>query len=309
MATITAIYNCAQNVLYSALELIWETFTTDVDTFHNYKAAYTAASATDADAAIATAAGMPEAAVNVAIAEEIGVDVKKLAAIVILDFNKTKGYINTAFAKEYQHANYTQAGQAHYTKATNHDWESVKSLGLANHAYISNLIKKPLLEANNNMPTAFIGIVDTNNTNFGNKYTAYTTAMNTADSTDDKLTANNNCFTTGRNMLNDAAILFPDNPNYVWDHVVESIDPQEQGIKGTAKNAITSLPLAITITAKMEGSQAVTVTADAKGKFKQSLPHGIYTITISLRGYITQTITKEITLHNMSRLNPLMQPE
>ncbi len=308
MSTVTAIYNCAQSVLYSALEIVWALFTDDVDTFHTYKAAYTATTATDAMDAVDAAEALPEAAVNKAAAEEIGVDVKKLSEIVLTNYRKTKGYINTAFAPEYQHANYMQAGETHYRKASQHDWEEVKALGESMLTFISDAVKKPLLIANDNMPTTFITSVGTDNDNFVSKYNAYKAALRTSDATDAKLTANNACFATARNMLNDAAILFPDNPQYAWENVLTSIDPHEQGFTGSAKDSVSSLPLQVAIIAKMDGSPAISLTADAKGKFKQILASGTYTINVSLRGYQTQFITKEITVHNMSRLKFLMVP-
>ena len=308
MSTVTAIYNCAQSVLYSALEIVWALFTDDVDTFHTYKAAYTATTATDAMDAVDAAEALPEAAVNKAAAEEIGVDVKKLSEIVLTNYRKTKGYINTAFAPEYQHANYMQAGETHYRKASQHDWEEVKALGESMLTFISDAVKKPLLIANDNMPTTFITSVGTDNDNFVSKYNAYKAALRTSDATDAKLTANNACFATARNMLNDAAILFPDNPQYAWENVLTSIDPHEQGFTGSTKDSVSSLPLQVAIIAKMDGSPAISLTADAKGKFKQILASGTYTINVSLRGYQTQFITKEITVHNMSRLKFLIVP-
>jgi len=308
MSTVKAIYNCAQSVLYSALEIVWALFSNDVDTFHNYKPAYSDTTATDALDAVDAAEALPEAAVNKAAAEEIGVDVKKLSDIVLTNYRKTKGYINTAFAPEYQHANYMQAGETHYRKASQHDWEEIKALGESMLTYITDVVKKPLLVANNNMPPAFLTSVGTDNDNFISKYNAYKAALRTSEATDAKITANNKCYTTARNMLNDAAILFPDNSKYVWENVINSIDPHEQGFTGSAKDSVSSLPLPVAIIAKMDGSPAISLTADAKGKFKQILASGTYTITVSLRGYHTQSIIKEITVHNMSRLKFLMIP-
>lgn len=312
MATVKAEYTCGQNVLYSAIETLWERYSEDVAAFTNYKPSYTDATATAALAANEAAEEMPDATVQVAIAEEIGIDVLKLSEIVLDDYQKTKGYINGAFTKEYQHANYIQSGQNHYAKASNKDWESVLSLAKTNLEYITNSVKQPLLEADDNMPATFITSVTTNNANFVAKYKAYKIAMNTEVSTDAKITANNGSYNTTRKMLADAAIIGRTNPTlgarYIWDDIEASIDPKAEGLKGKAIDSVTSLPVIVTIIAKKQNKPAVTFKVDKSGKFSQILESGNYDLTVSAPNHKTQNINKDVLPHTMSRLNLSMVP-
>lgn len=300
-------YVCAQQDLYSGLETLWSNYAEDIADFTAYKAGYTLAKGTAAVAAVAAAKVLPDDDARSGVSEVLRTEVQTAADDVIGDFVKTKGYINGIVTKAARKATYGIAGQNYYRAATQDDWESVAGLGSSMIGYI-NANETVLEDGGENMPKdTFKASVEGHISIFAEKYLAFKDKKQTGVGTDDKIKANNACFTTGADMREDAQIIFRKDAEkakrYDWTAIIDSINPTVSGMKGGVIDSNTDLGIAeATVSMKAEGKPAIETKTDAAGKYALTgIEADTYTVTISKIGFESVTeiiVVKKGTVSN-----------
>jgi hypothetical protein len=309
-------YNCAQKDLYSALNTLWDNYGEDLADFTAFKASYTVAKKNAAKLAIKNAKEMLDDQARGAAAEQLRIKVAKKADVVIGNFLQTKGYINGVFEKEFRKANYESAGQKSYRRATEDDWESVSAIGTSlvgvNGYLPTNVVL--LEDGGNNMPAGFPATVLANVDAFELDYAAFKLASETGVATQAKIKANNACYTTGREMMDDAEIIyrkdFEKAKRYIWDNLLAMINPSVAGMKGTVLNGNTNVgEPAVTVSMKQEGKEAIETVTDVKGIYEISgIEAGTYTVTITKAGFQTIVEIIVIKVGTVSTRNFPLQP-
>ncbi|MBI4929356.1 MAG: hypothetical protein HY841_01230 [Bacteroidetes bacterium] len=292
-------YNCSQQDLYSALNTLWDNYAKDIADFTNYKQSYTAQKGLDAKKAIAAAKKLPDDQARGAEAEQLRIKVEKAADVVIGNFLQTKGYINGVFTEEFRKANYEKAGQKYYRKANQNDWESVSGMGSSMNNYIADNLTL-LQDGGNNMPAGFELTVDGNVTAFEDLYTDFKSASETGVETAKKIKANNACYTTARDMMDDGQIIYRKKheyaERYIFERILEMINPKVSGMKGTVLNGSTNAGLAkAEIKMQQENKEAILIVCDEEGNYEEKLESGTYTATIS-KGPEFESVTEVIVI-------------
>ena len=316
MEPVLANYTCSQQDLYSADNTLWDNFGQDLVDFTAFKASYVAGTRTAAKLAIKNAKDLPDDQSRGAAAEQLRIKVAKKADIVIGNFLQTKGYINGVFTQEFRKANYESAGQNYYRKATEDDWESVSGMGsslVGTNGYLPT--NSVLLQAGGtNMPAGFPATVLANVNAFELDYAAFKLASETGVATQTKILANNACYTTGREMMIDAEIIYRKDAakakRYVWDVLLAAINPSVAGMKGTVLNGNTDVGEGdVTVSMKQEGKEAIDTVTDVNGIYELSgIEAGTYTVTISKVGFQTIVEIVVIKVGTVSTRNFPLQP-
>lgn len=292
-------YNCSMQDLYSALNTIWDNYKEDMGDFTAYKAGYVLAKFTSAKAAIKAAKELPDDQARSGPAELLRIKVVDAADKVIGNFVQAKGYINGVVAAPSRKATYEIAGQKYYRKATNDDWESVVGMGTSLNKYLDD--NSTLLEdGGNNMPATFPADVLLNTEAFELVYGQFKSASETGVKTGTKITANNGCYTTAREMMDDAAIIYRKNSTkadrYIFDKILDMLNPKVAGMKGDVLDSNTNEGIeGAEVKMQQEGKPAIVTTTDADGHYEQTgIEAGTYTVTITKAGF--QTVNEIIVI-------------
>src|SRR5688572_12645996 len=169
-------YHCAQNVLYSILELAWDYYDLHLARFAAYKGSYTNATSAAGRLLIETAELLPDENQRGEQAETLRIELVPLGRVCTQNYQKLKGYIRSAFAENVWKPKFEAAGQPYFKAASNDDWEQVKALNTAMKGYItanSATLQIDLQSGGVNMPVTFPGVVITASDAFEVKYTAF----------------------------------------------------------------------------------------------------------------------------------------
>ena len=277
-------YSCSQQDLYSALNTLWDNHIKDIADFTAYKQSYTLAKAVAAKAAIKAAQKLPDDQARGAEAEQLRIKVEKAADDVIGNFLQTKGYINGVFTEKFRKPNYEKAGQKYYRKANENDWESVSGMGSSMTNYIADNLTL-LQDGGTNMPAGFELTVDGNVAAFELVYEKFKSASETGVETAKKIKANNACYTTARDMMDDGQIIYRKKheyaERYIFDRILNMINPKASGMKGTVLNGKTNAGLAgAEIKMQQENKEAILIVCDDEGNYEETMESGTYTATI-----------------------------
>lgn len=307
-------FNCSQPELYSVCDTGWNSCSANLAAFTNFSPMYDAAFVTAAKAAIAAAMGLPDE-------EQRDEDTRTFRAemLVLLKdnnelFQRLKRYITKAYPKDQLKIKFAAAGQAHYEKASNEDWNAAKSLYKDADDFIQ--ANTAALEANDNMPpgpAGFAAQFATARNNFNTKYQAYIDAgQNDEVETQDKTEANNVIHAAVMSMFLDGQMIFKNNEAkkklFTFEQVLLNVaGPGSTGFKGTAKESVTNVLLP-NVLVKVIGTD-VEILTDAEGKFSKILAAGTYTFIITCEGFQDLQITDfEIVTGAMKTLNITLVP-
>lgn len=293
-------YEDAQEDVYSIHETGWENYDDHQPEFEAFKPKYTTQYSIDAKEAIVAAREMPDNDARTALAQMKHVELEKQYKIARLKFQKTKSYIAGAYRdnKAEQKIQFKAAGQRHYLASGNKDWESILSMNQSAANYLHE--NMTVLTAGNNMPANFPGLYATHSNNFMLAHLAFKQAEQTSEMTDAKIIATNGVESTGREMMNDAQLVFADRPDIAvkFDHatIKELVNAKTNGINGEVTDALTFQEIAgAKITIQKAGEPAVELTCDAEGHYSKVVSLGTYTVTSVAPGYGPVTHEAKVT--------------
>jgi hypothetical protein len=231
-------------------------------------------------------------------------------------WQRLKRYVIKAFPKTEQEIRLTAAGQQHYAKAANKDWEAVKRLLIDGSAFIT--ANSVALLADDNMPPTFATAFNTKKTSFDTYYEDFLDASQDEEiETQTKVTANNEIHASVMSMMLDGQEIFKNNEAikklFTFDQVLLTVTgPGNQGFKGNISNATNDLPLGVTATVAITGPTNKTVETDENDHFdcpQLTAGEQAYTITVTATGYQTKILNNQtVNTGTMKTINIELTP-
>jgi hypothetical protein len=308
---LTPLFNCGQQDLYAVCRLVWEAVTDNLADFTAFKAKYVAAFVTAREAEIDAAELLPDQEQRDEESRTLRVQLKNKAKEARDGWQRLKSYITEAFPEDELEIKLDAAGAQHYRKASNDDWAAVKRLLLDGNTFITD--NTAALTAGGNMPVAFAATFTTLKTEFDTLNQSFFNAEQSSEiDTQTKIEANNNIFEEVSKACADGQLIFKNNEAvkklYTFDQVLLTVTgPGNTGIKGTAKNSVTNLPVP-NVLITFFGTDIEIIT-DADGKFQRIIAAGTYTIIVTCPGFQDIQITDfEIETGIMRTLNITLVP-
>jgi hypothetical protein len=308
-------YPCSQKDLYSVLETAWTNYANKQADFSNHKGMYTLSYGTTAMAAVTAAKAMPDEQARSTEAEMLRTVVVGRGKTCLKNFQKLKSYIETAFPdREHWNIQFEGAGQSYYAGASNEEWESMEAMNQSGKNYIAaNAALLAGVPAGSNMPATFAAAFTADADGFTTKYLEFKVAEETSEDTAAKITANNEVYRKGMDMMRDGQVIYMDNLEvrklFVFNTLLELINPPANGVKGSVKATVTNEPLAgAKVKTQKTGEVAVETIADVEGKYSKMLSAGEYTITANADGYETQSVTITLNSTGFKTFDFVMEP-
>jgi hypothetical protein len=228
------------------------------------------------------------------------------------NWQKLKRYISKAYPENQQKPKLEEAGSLDYLKASQKNWEKVRSLNQAALNFLNN--NQATLQANNNMPPTFIADYITPKETFQTQHQSFLDAEETArQGTQDKITANNLVHKNLMDMLLDGQEIFKTNDavkrQFIFTELLFLVSGAgTAGVRGTIANSNNGeLIVNASVIANPGGKTAIT---NEDGRYLISpLAAGEFTIEIIADGYETQTIENHIVIKGtISTLNIELTP-
>ncbi len=305
-------YNCSQQELYTVARLGWNSCSQHIVKFGNFKAKYIPAYITTHLNEITAASIIHDAQARGAKSEKLRVQLTEKNKEALDIWQGLKRYIADAFPENLQKATLEEAGQKHYEKASNYDWDATEGLLTSGSVFISDYQTE--LEADDNMPITFPAEFNTFKTEFTTLHQNFLNSReDSAVGTQDKVVANNVVYNKLVSMLLDGQYIFRKDEatkkQFLFSELLyKASGTGTAGIKGTVTDAITHLPLK-----NVEIKFLLTIKTgktDDEGKYEiKQVAHGKFDIEASLEGYQTRTISEfEILIGNISTLNIELTP-
>lgn len=295
---VKAIYSIAQKDVYSVILTAWGNYAEHQAEFENFKGFYKPDYGIDAIAELNAAKALPDNEARSSEAETLRVAVKEKGLVCLNNFQRLKRYIVTAFPnKEVQKPQNEAAGDNYYEDAANEDWESMEMMNQSAKNYIA--ANQTVLTDGNNMPATFEANYTSASDEFSALYASFKLAEQTSVSTAEKIQATNACYSKCIEMMKDGQVIFANEPDVKWkfifQNLVDMINPARAGIKGIVKDNVSFEPLAnASIGAQKAGEPVLLINADIDGKYNLQLATGLYTVTANATGYAPKTTTIDV---------------
>ena len=286
------IYSCTKKLLYSICTTCWNSCSSYLTDFTNFKAFYTSQFVTDQLQAITVAEALPDSRQIIAARRNARVNLIASAGIVKSNWQNLKVYITKAYSKDLAPGMLDAAGADLYKKVSSNNWGALTALiNAANTVIADNLAD---LTANNNMPATFQATFQTAGDNCIQLATIFFEADNAKKFVvQNKLAANNAIYESTIEMLKDGQQIFKDNasvkPFFVFSEQAATQEGKNTAsVFGYIKNDAKLPIVGAIITSKELGYSAAT---NEKGRYSiNHMVEGDYTLTMSCPGYISQDI-------------------
>jgi hypothetical protein len=298
-------YNCTQQQLYTICVLGWNACSDNLAAFTAFSPLY------DAPYITAKLAEVTAAEASKTLRVELSNKATECCDL----WQKLKRYIIKAYPKDQQQIKLDAAGQQHYSKAANEDWEAAKRLILDGEAFA--LANTAALTANSNMPPAFPATLTTAKGEYDTLFNDFFTAGQTDEiETQTKITANNNIHAALMSMFLDGQEIFKANEAvkklFTFDQVLLTVaGPGIAGIRGLITDSATGLklPNGVFATISIFGTEHTTQ-SNGDSRYEISpVAAGTYTIVIECPGYQTLQIPNiEIQTGTLKTLNITLTP-
>jgi hypothetical protein len=305
-------YHCTQQELYTIATLGWNSCQQHLSAFTMFKTTYTASLITDKLAEVTAAMEIPDEYQRTEESKLNHIALAKSAADACTLYQKLKRYILASFPANQQAVKLDSAGQQYYSQAASNNWEAAQAMLTNASAFIS--ANATILQANGGMPATFGTIVTTEKDNFT---IIHQTFLDNEESqrvaTAQKVTANNNLYTSLITMFLDGQEIFKTNEEvrsqFIFEHCLYLVrGAGTAGIRGHVSDSSTTLPISdATI---QVGINDYTGTTDSDGFYQISpAAAGTYTITATATGYQPFTTSFQILTGTISTLNILLIPQ
>ena len=299
-------YPCTQQEFYTAANLAWQNYQTNLADFTAFKGKYTIEFGTEAVADLLVAKNIPDAQSRSSVPESLRIEMAATAGLCLHNFQMLKSYIADAFPEGQQKTMLEAAGSKFYLKASNESWTAMQSMLDAGAQFITDHATE-LSQGGNNMPATFASKFNLDKTTFQTNYAAFIAAeQGSAGGTNDKITANNACYDTLIKMLADGQVIYKNDEAkkalFVFDALLGYVKaPGVTGLRIVAKEKVTELPVAgVAVTAQPGNVQGAT---DENGVLVLQLSENTYTILGIKDGYDTFTEEVDVTTGTVSRRN------
>lgn len=304
-------YNCGQQDLYTVCRLGWEAVTDHLADFTAFKGKYLAPYVTARLAEIDAAELLPDAEQREEDSKTFRVQLANKATECLALWQKLKRYISEAFPVDEVEIKLDAAGQQHYRKASQEDWAAAKRLMLDGNTFIVD--NTVALSAGGNMPAGFVLTFSTAKGEYDTLQQSFLNAgQNDEVQTQTKIAANNDIHTKVMSMFLDGQEIYKDDEAvkklFTFDQVLLTVSgPGNTGVKGTAKNSVTNLPVPNANIAVV--GTDIEIITDADGKFQKIIASGTVTFLVTCPGFQDIQITDfEIEAGVMKTLNIILVP-
>lgn len=305
-------YTSAQLELYTIARLGWNSCQQHLADFADFKARYTLTYITDRLDELTQAENLPDDQARGERAETLRIKLIEQARITLDLWQRLKRYIIDAFPESLHKPKLESAGQDHYLKASQNNWDSLNGLLISGNNFIAN--NAPDLSANDNMPLNFPLRFSTARTEFGVLHQQFLDAEEQAYiQTQTKINANNEVYAKLMNMFLDGQEIYKSDEairkQFTFSEILYLVSGAgTAGVKGYITDSNTAQPIA-DVTVTIIG-KAKTYTSDNEGKYEiLQLANGTYTIQYQKTGYETQTIQNhEIKTGTIGKLDIQLTP-
>lgn len=304
------IYNCTQQELYTVCRSGWNSCSENLDNFAAFKARYTETFIDERLSEVDIAEGLPDPEQREEEARLFRVELKNKATECLAFWQKLKRYISDAFPAGQLQIKLDAAGQLHYSKAANDDWNSLSRLLVNGNTFITDNTTE--LTANENMPDTFPPAFTAAKLEFDGLLQSFLDA--TKDSrveTQEKITANNGIYKNLMSMFLDGQEIFKNNEavkkRFTFSQVLLIVaGPGAAGLKGHITDS-NGQPITVTATLSIvETGRSTQSDENAQYEFNQ-LSAGNYTLDITAPGYQQQQLLFQIETSTVKTLDITLQ--
>jgi len=314
MEDLKPIYNCSQDVLYAACELVITSLNEELVSFTALKPKYNAALVTSLRAELLAARNIPALSQRQSEQEIARINLLAKLTLCLDKLNALRLYIRDAYTvSAIREVRMMEAGFGDYEKAAEANWEKLEAI-MNNSKVFIGLHEAELL-AGDNMPAGFKADFDALAATVNPEVVAMQNMReNNKQGTSEKILANNNLYTKVMAVCEDGAYIFRNDAakasQFVWSSVSEIITPAgAAGLRGDVKDELTSeVIIGASVNVKRVDSPMITVVTDAEGKYLfGSLPAGDYEGKVTNEGYQSVGFTVTISTGVVSIKNFVMK--
>jgi len=294
-------YNCSQDVLYAACELVITSLNEELVSFTALKPKYNAAFVTALRAELLAARNIPALSQRQSEQEIARINLLAKLTLCLDKLNALRLYIRDAYTvSAIRDVRMMEAGFGDYEKAAEANWEKLEAI--MNNAKVFIGLHEAELLAGDNMPAGFKADFDALAATVNPEVVAMQNMReNNKQGTSEKILANNNLYTKVMAVCEDGAYIFRNDAakasQFVWSSVSEIITPPgSAGLRGDVKDELTSeVIVGASVNVKRADSPMITVVTDADGKYLfGSLPVGEYEGKVTNEGYQSLGFTVSI---------------
>ena len=303
-------YNCSQDVLYAACELVITSLNEELVSFTALKPKYNAALVTSLRADLLAARNIPALSQRQSEQEIARINLLAKLTLCLDKLNALRLYIRDAYnVSAIREVRMMEAGFGDYEKAAEANWEKLEAI--MNNAKVFIGLHEAELLAGDNMPAGFKADFDALAATVNPEVVAMQNMReNNKQGTSEKILANNNLYTKVMAVCEDGAYIFRNDAakasQFVWSSVSEIITPPgAAGLRGDVKDELTSeVIVGASVNVKRADSPMITVVTDVDGKYLfGSLPSGDYEGKVTVEGYQSIGFTVTISTGVVSNKN------
>ena len=285
-------YNCSQDVLYAACELVITSLNEELVSFTALKPKYNAALVTSLRAELLAARNIPALSQRQSEQEIARINLLAKLTLCLDKLNALRLYIRDAYTvSAIREVRMMEAGFGDYEKAAEANWEKLEAI--MNNAKVFIGLHEAELLAGDNMPAGFKADFDALAATVNPEVVAMQNMReNNKQGTSEKILANNNLYAKVMAVCEDGAYIFRNDAakasQFVWSSVSEIITPPgAAGLRGDVKDELTSeVIVGASVNVKRADSPMITVVTDVEGKYLfGSLPAGDYEGKVTNEGY------------------------
>ena len=307
-------YNCSQDVLYAACELVITSLNEELVSFTALKPKYNAALVTSLRADLLAARNIPALSQRQSEQEIARINLLAKLTLCLDKLNALRLYIRDAYTvSAIREVRMMEAGFGDYEKAAEANWEKLEAI--MNNAKVFIGLHEAELLAGDNMPAGFKADFDALAATVNPEVVAMQNMReNNKQGTSEKILANNNLYTKVMAVCEDGTYIFRNDSakasQFVWSSVSEIITPPgAAGLRGDVKDELTSeVIVGASVNVKRADSPMITVVTDVDGKYLfGSLPVGDYEGKVTNEGYQSVGFTVTISTGVVSIKNFVMK--
>ena len=303
-------YNCSQDVLYAACELVITSLNEELVSFTALKPKYNAALVTSLRADLLAARNIPALSQRQSEQEIARINLLAKLTLCLDKLNALRLYIRDAYTvSAIREVRMMEAGFGDYEKAAEANWEKLEAI--MNNAKVFIGLHEAELLAGDNMPAGFKADFDALAATINPEVVAMQNMReNNKQGTSEKILANNNLYTKVMAVCEDGTYIFRNDSakasQFVWSSVSEIITPPgAAGLRGDVKDELTSeVIVGASVNVKRADAPMITVVTDVDGKYLfGSLPSGDYEGKVTVEGYQSIGFTVTISTGVVSNKN------
>lgn len=307
-------YNCSQDVLYAACELVITSLNEELVSFTALKPKYNAALVTALRAELLAARNIPALSQRQSEQEIARINLLSKLTLCLDKLNALRLYIRDAYTvSAIREVRMMEAGFGDYEKAADANWEKLEAI--MNNAKVFLSLHEADLLASDNMPVAFKADFDALAATVNPEIVAMQNMReNNKQGTSEKIQANNNLYTRVMSVCEDGAYIFRNDAakasQFIWSSVTDIITPPgAAGLKGEVKDELTSeIIIGASVNIKLPDSPLISVVTGADGKYLfGSLPIGNYEGKVTMDGYQSVGFTVSISTGVVSTKNLVLK--